>query len=62
MPNIHFLPVNISSKEGPIVKVSIPFPVKLAEVNGTHYKSLTDFIPIDIFIREVGLAMRQVVS
>ncbi|KAJ1394996.1 Uricase [Sesbania bispinosa] len=33
MPNIHFIPVNISNKDGPIVKVLILFPEKLAEVS-----------------------------
>ncbi|WVY96213.1 hypothetical protein V8G54_028364 [Vigna mungo] len=37
MPNLHFLPVNISNKDGPIVKVLILFPEKLAQFEDDVY-------------------------
>lgn len=50
MPNIHFIPVNISNKDGQIVKVLILFPEKLVRVGRTQYKFLIDFINVHIFL------------
>lgn len=42
MPNIHFIPVNLSNKDGQIVKVLVLFPEKLDEFNRTEYEFLID--------------------
>lgn len=50
MPNIHFIPVNISNKDGQIVKVLILFPEKPVRIGRTQYKFLIDFINFRIFL------------